>query len=160
MIKTKFDSYYVDIYGNIYSDFKTSRKKLPIGEYKKLKCTPDSTGYRKVIINGKKYLLHRIVYETFYPYFDKSTLVLHKDGNKLNNSIENLYHGSYSDNSKDALKHGVCSRSKLNENQVKKILELSNLRVNELSKMFDVSRWTISRILKGKTWEYITKGDV
>lgn len=45
-------------------------------------------GYRRIKINGKKYLTHRIVYLYHYGYIPKE--IDHIDNNKLNNDIKNL----------------------------------------------------------------------
>ena len=55
-------------------------------------------GHHKVVLyrpgnglRGKKYFVHRLVAIAFIPQLDKSRdVVNHKDGNKLNNCVENL----------------------------------------------------------------------
>lgn len=48
-----------------------------------------STGYKYVFIEGKMYLTHRLVAETWLE--GSQTFVRHRDGNKGNNAVENLY---------------------------------------------------------------------
>lgn len=62
--------------------------------------------------------LHRLMAETFIPNPSNHPLVLHRDGNKLNNTIENLYWGTYTDNSLDRYKH---ERERLNNTLIKTI---------------------------------------
>ena len=55
-------------------------------------------GYGQVFMNGKKHLIHVVLAKHFLgekpPGFD----VNHKDGNKLNNNIENLEYISHAEN--------------------------------------------------------------
>jgi hypothetical protein len=64
------------------------------GRYKNNKgCIIDvksSTGYKRLRISNKKYLLHRLVAITFIPNPENKEQVNHIDGNKLNNNAENL----------------------------------------------------------------------
>ncbi len=79
-------------------DFKYEDDKM----YRKLKtkwnCCNDlkatNTGYIRIIINKKNYLLHRLIYKYFNEDFDLTfsynNLIDHIDINPLNNKIENL----------------------------------------------------------------------
>ena len=49
-----------------------------------------SSGYKRIRIGKIKYLLHRLVAFTFIPNPYNKEQVNHIDGNKLNNSVENL----------------------------------------------------------------------
>jgi hypothetical protein len=49
-----------------------------------------SSGYKRVRIGDVKYLLHRLVAFTFIPNPENKAQVNHIDGNKLNNSVDNL----------------------------------------------------------------------
>ena len=49
-----------------------------------------SSGYKRVRIGDVKYLLHRLVAFTFIPNPENKEQVNHIDGNKINNSVENL----------------------------------------------------------------------
>jgi len=48
----------------------------------------NNTGYYRLELGGKKYLIHRIIFLMHHGYMPKE--VDHKDGDMLNNSIENL----------------------------------------------------------------------
>ena len=66
------------------------------GEYKRFmkpkecKMTIDSEGYYAVSIEGKRQRLHRIIYETFIGEIPDGCVIDHKNGNKLDNSLDNL----------------------------------------------------------------------
>ena len=128
-----------------------------------------STGnYLKVNIDRKNMAIHREVAKAFIPNHCKKLTVNHKDGNKLNNNISNLEWLTYSENMKHAYRIGLqTSRagenngfpSKLNKFQVQKIKlmnEMDNLGCVKISKIFNVSKSLISRIIKGKAWKHVT----
>lgn len=55
----------------------------------------------------QRQLVHRLVCLVFNgPNPPGKTMALHADGNKFNNSAENLYWGDYNDNMKDRISHG------------------------------------------------------
>ena len=68
----------------------------------------DRTGYRRVALmrNGvsKSYAVHRLVCVMFLPNPEKKRTVNHKDGNKLNNCLDNLEWATHSENHKHAYK--------------------------------------------------------
>ena len=73
-----------------------------------LKGHLENTGYISVNLNinnkKKNYALHRLVAQTFLENPDNLPIVNHKDGNKLNNNVENLEWVSQSYNCKYAFK--------------------------------------------------------
>ena len=81
---------------------------------KKIKGSIDSNGYRQMHLskNGeyKKKSLHRIVAEAFLPNPNNLPEVNHKDGNKLNNSVDNLEWCSSSYNHVHAFENGLHSK--------------------------------------------------
>lgn len=53
--------------------------------------TPDKDGYIKLHINHKQYMSHRLAFYCYHNYLpDKPLIIEHVDGNKQNNSINNL----------------------------------------------------------------------
>ena len=68
-------------------------------------------GYKQVLLtrNNKKQikLVHRLVAEAFLDNYDEKPCVNHKDGNKLNNNLENLEWCTYAENSNHAWKIGL-----------------------------------------------------
>lgn len=58
--------------------------------------------------DGKVYYkrLHRLMAEAFLPNPDNHPLVCHKDGNRSNNTLDNIYWGTSKDNWEDGIKHG------------------------------------------------------
>jgi len=119
-------------------------------------------GYRAVKVNGKPYLLHRMLLETFVgPSPTKGALACHKNDSRLDNRIENLYWGSHQDNSDDMVRNkrtlrGIKNpRAKLSPQQVKRIRSLYQsgryLQV-DLARLFGVGQTTISRVIRKANW--------
>ena len=67
--------------------------------------------YAYVFICDKSVLLHRLVASTFIPNPNNYPEVNHKDGNKLNNSVDNLEWCTRSMNMKHAYEHGFLDNS-------------------------------------------------
>ena len=70
-----------------------------------------NTGYYYVNLwlgcKSKSKKIHRLVAEHFIDNPDNKPCVNHKDGNKLNNTVENLEWCTLSENSKHAVEHGL-----------------------------------------------------
>lgn len=76
------------------------------------------TGYRTVTLydnnrNGKIKSIHRLVAETFLDNPNNYPVVNHKDGNKLNNNVDNLEWCTVSHNVKHAYNIGLAKIKKL-----------------------------------------------
>lgn len=71
----------------------------------------DRKGYRQVSLyrNGKEHhrKVHRLVAEAYIPNPDNKPCINHKDGNKLNNSVDNLEWVTYSENTIHAYRSGL-----------------------------------------------------
>ncbi len=78
---------------------------------KLLKPFKKTTGYLMVHLykEGRKYgrVIHRLLAETFIPNPENKYCVNHKDGNKLNNSLDNLEWCTYQENSRHAFDTGL-----------------------------------------------------
>jgi len=70
----------------------------------------DRYGYRRVLLNGKRRKVHRIVCEAFHGPQPLGNEVRHLDGSRSNNSAGNLAWGTRSDNMRDAAAHGTLAR--------------------------------------------------
>lgn len=127
-------------------------------------------GYKRIHVSdgGIQYrcLVHRLVAEAFIPNPENLPCVNHKDGNKLNNSVDNLEWCSYSQNNKHAFDVGLRSAkgedngyAKLTESQVKEIRESyikgkhTENNSNGLAKKYGVSPKTILDIVNYKNWK-------
>lgn len=123
----------------------------------------NGTGYYRVGICGKLQFVHRLVAEKYIPNPENKPQVNHKDGNKLNNCVENLEWVTNRENSLHALKNGMMrieenhQFAKLKRTQVAFIKSHDEMSRKELADLFNVSPRTITDIRKGKTWKTVEK---
>lgn len=97
--------YLISSYGRVWS----------IRGKKWLKYSVPSNGYAQIILcvnfHKKARMIHRLVAETFLPKIEGKEYVNHKDGNKLNNNINNLEWCTCSENQQHVnemgLKHNI-----------------------------------------------------
>ena len=86
-----------------------------VGHYEGKLITPnnDKNGYKAVNLSKNGVVnhidIHRLVAETFLPKDGERNVVNHKDGNKHNNTVENLEWVTYSENSKHAVRTGLLN---------------------------------------------------
>ncbi len=78
---------------------------------------PDKYGYIRILINKKKYPLHRLIYKYFNEDWDitdisKNNYIDHIDINRSNNKIENLRVVNASQNTRNQKKKENCINSK------------------------------------------------
>lgn len=89
------DDYYITTFGNVYS-FKK-------GVWRKLSPFVGSNGrYYAIKLNGKAFLIHRLVAITFIPNPQNLPEVNHKDKNTLNPNVDNLEWCTRKDNLNDS----------------------------------------------------------
>ena len=158
----KFD-YYVNDNGSIYSAISN----------KTLSYQLDKDGYAKVQLMSQdnkrhRYSVHRLVLENFMPIPNMHLLqVNHKDGNKLNNRLDNLEWVTASQNNTHKYKIGLATQkgeynngSKLTEKQVQEIIQLLLTKCytyREIGEKYNVDEETIGAIKRKKNWKYLTE---
>lgn len=133
-----------------------------------LKPSVGSNGYLKVSFRcfGKQYTknVHRLLAENFIENPLNLPCVNHIDGDKLNNSLENLEWCSYSHNVKHAYDNGLTKPylgskgTGLTDNDVLKIVELKcgGETLRKIANDFNVSQSCVSDIVLGRTWSHLT----
>ena len=135
------------------------------GEHK-YKLTPfvGKRGYYNFYVrfgNKRKHLkLHRLLAKAFIPNPQNLSEVMHLDGNKLNNNLDNLAWGSHKDNLSAKNWHHNrgenCGASKLTWPIVKVIRELVRRKCpvtqTRLAEYFNVTQSAISNIVRRKSW--------
>lgn len=99
-MEANFGRYYINEKGEVFSLFSKYGKRT-----RPLKLTPQARkdGYLQIRLRDEKgmsrmFLVHRIVAMTFIPNKFELPEVNHKDGDKTNNSVENLEWTTRSDN--------------------------------------------------------------
>lgn len=154
--------YYVTVDGHIWSE--QSQKYMAE--------SLDKDGYVKVSLRSKdlppkkchRYSVHRLMMENFFPFEDMERYqVNHIDGNKANNSLENLEWVTCKENIAHAITAGlraaINGAAKLTSQQVIEIYQRAqNGEKNvDLGREFGVHPDTIGKIRNKRAWREILK---
>lgn len=157
-VYSKCDKYLISTSGRIKSLYTNRILKLVLG----------SNGYYQVClrINKKSHnrSVHRLIAEMFIPNLENKRTVNHKDGNKLNNNVNNLEWNTDSENTIHAINNNLRFSKKglehhnvkLTENDVINIFK-SRLSESKLSKIYNVSGSQIGKIKRKDRWKHILK---
>ena len=154
-----FPGYEVSHIGMVRSwRHKSGRRKEPYI----LKTPPRSNGYLQVSLRDKhgaikNKTVHRLVAAAF---LKGSGMVLHRDGDKSNNCVWNLYYGDAAQNAEDAYKHGALNmgeshyKAKLSLDDVRQIRFdlLRGVKQADLARHYGVHKTTIAKIASGVNW--------
>ena len=116
-----FDDYFISNHGRVRSD------KKPISTIFKDKIIPSGYKQVKLSIKGAKYYryVHRLVAQAFVDNPNNLPWVNHIDGNKINNSWENLEWVMPSENTKHAFRIGL---NHINEKQRQNLSLMTRLK--------------------------------
>lgn len=159
------DIYMVSNYGRIkrfnkdnrYKSFKIL-KPHRVNKYGHLKIDLYKNSLRKT------YHIHRLVLEAFIGSCPPGKEGCHNDGNPSNNFVDNLRWDTRLENIKDKIRHKTMpmgskhGRAKLNEKQVriiKWLLKDGCLTQKEIAKIFNVSKYIISKIKNNIIWRHV-----
>lgn len=143
---------------------------------------PGNTGYPRIRVQGRLWLLHRYLWTQAHGTIPPGMLVCHRCDNRMCLNVEHYFLGSIADNNRDMYEKGRHHRktqkeidefvqrmkllppkrgsangnSKLNEEQVKEIRKLfPSIRVAELARQFGVSSKLITLIVKKEVWKHV-----
>lgn len=121
-----------------------------------LKRTKTTTGYWKVELykNRKKKSkkVHRLVAKAFIPKKEGKELINHKDGNPLNNKVDNLEWCNQSENMKHAYKTGLIPSNFIkHKEEIKEEYKTNkNSTINGLSRKYQCSISSIRKLLNSE----------
>ena len=123
-------------------------------------CSPRITvkGYFSVCLCDKgkerEHLVHRLVAKAFLPQVDGKSQVNHKDGNKLNNNVENLEWCTPSENTRHAISLGL--RKHYFPPNSKRILAIKNENeqkiynsINSMCRELNLDHASVRKVIKG-----------
>lgn len=148
-----YPGYFIDEEGEVFS---TKSNKV-------LSTHIDSWGYRFVTLHscgkGKCIKIHKLVAETFIGDRPEGLQINHRDGNKLNNNVNNLEYCTPSQNTKHAFSNGLAIapkgethyNCKLSDDNIREIRRYKGqASQSAVGGMFGVSREHIRDIWNNK----------
>lgn len=147
--ETKYKGYFVNKEGVVASKRDNKGRINYNKPFKILKQSMSTSGYLQIHISynckRKSVFVHRLVAETFYG--DSDLTVDHKDGNKLNNRLDNLQFMTLGDNVRKS------SLGKIPWNRINVVVFLNEETysfdsIKEFCKFFDIRKLQITELLK------------
>lgn len=144
---------------------------------KVLKGCVDSTGYYAVMLysgapsTGKWRRVHLIVAEAFFGARSEGQVTNHRDGNKLNNRLENLEYCTHAENMAHAGRTGLMPDQKGERNgnakltaqdveQIRQMVLEHGANITAVGRLYGVSRETVRGIIKFQYWKDLAKEGV
>jgi hypothetical protein len=153
------NDYEISSSGNIRSKerYRKNRNGYMLVKSQIIKPHNHPKGYLRITLarNNTKanFFVHRLVAQAFIPNLENLPQINHKDGNKKNNSIENLEWCDNNYNRYHAVVNNLHS-TLLKKEDVKYIRE-SSQNSYELANLFKVTRQHINRIKRKRFWKHI-----
>lgn len=154
-----WEEYQISEVGEIYSKRRNVMLKVWKASNKYPRVTLSKNGIEKT------FCIHKLVALAFIPNPENKRTVNHKDGNKLNNHVDNLEWATISENMIHAVSTGLCKphdfgkgenhdSAKLNNVDIAMIRVLLNhdFTQKQIAKRFGVHSTHISAIKLNKTW--------
>lgn len=113
--------------GEIYTtdhNYKRINGRVDNRRGKCLKPKINKYGYKTIVLtkNGirKNYAVHRLVAMAYIPNPQNKPTINHKDGNKLNNNINNLEWATHAEQKAHSIKNGLCIKNLLSLQEASK----------------------------------------
>ena len=164
--------YQISNYGRVLSLYRQVRCRGGAHRGKEqslLKPCEDSAGYLLVVLSDKgvkkSHRIHRLIATGFISNSYNYKCVNHIDGNKTNNSIDNLEWCTHLHNNVHALNTGLrvslkgedAVTSKLTDKKVLgiKFLLGESIPIRKIAALFSISQTSVFCIKSGKTWRHV-----
>lgn len=112
-----FPGYHITRDGCLYSRYNNIGKLT--NSYKKNKAYSRSNGYQQIVLKIRslnklrRAYIHRLVAESYIPNPENKPCVCHKDNNRANNHVDNLYWGTYKENSEQMVRDNHTKKGKV-----------------------------------------------
>ncbi len=168
-IKGYGGKYFADESGRVWS---SGSNKIPNGGF--LKPWLIGNGYESIMLyqdkKPSKFLVHRIIAQSFIPNPNNLPEVNHKDGDRLNNRSSNLEWVSSKQNKQHAIALGLYKRlgqnpvrgarhpkAKFKEDDIILIRHMAECGDSyaSIGRLFDTTGENISSIVRRKTWTHV-----
>ncbi len=161
------DQYSVSNSGRVRSEDRVVIQKNDVVKRLKgqiLSTLYDSQGYPQISLGReKKVLIHTLVLESFIAPRPDNLFARHLNGDKTDNSLENLMWDTMSNNQADKIKHGTNNagtkhyRSKFTEEDIRTIRHLreQGAAYVEIAKRFSVTDGAIKDICYKRNWKCV-----
>lgn len=158
-MKKIFEGYYITEDGRIWS----SKSNKFIAQ----RISPKGYYVVNLSINKhcKTYQVHNLIAIAFIPNPNNYNVINHKDGNKLNNNINNLEWCTQKYNMQHAFKNNLINVAKgirtknghFNEKDINNIrlLRQQGLSQYSIAKKYNVTKEAIQQILSGNTYKWV-----
>lgn len=160
-----FDSYFVSEIGEVYTvkpqNGQMYKKGFIRGIMHEIAPFENDRGYLIIKLSNPDHRyhkrVHRLVAEAFIPNPNNYPVVNHKDGNILNNDVDNLEWCTSQYNTNHAFKNlgvGSCKKVKLTELQTNQ--EIIFYSIRECERYLNLTHGYLSRLLSGEInkWKY------
>ena len=121
-------------------------------------------GYRKIDLgrpNGRAYVHHLVAAAFLGAKPDWAECINHRDGDKFNNSVDNLEWSTIADNNRHARNTGLvgqhgenCNLTKYSDHLVasmRRVFDKYQPTRREIADLFDVSEMMASQVIRGQT---------
>lgn len=140
---------------NVTVTLRSKLRKMTNEDYPSVILFSDGKRHRKQV--------HLLVIRAFRGVAPTGMQTRHLDGNSKNPRLDNLVYGTPKENQNDRIDHGTsnrgerCGNSKLTEQEVAEIRSLGGREKHRsIAKRYNVRQSTISRIIRGDTWGWMT----
>lgn len=123
------------------------------------------TGYLKLEIQGKSYLVHRLILSAFRGAMPSTVVSRHLNGIRTDNRPSNLVWGTQKENYSDSIRHGtnICGEkvvfSKLTETDVRSIRSRyasGGISQRKLAREYGVQLQCIQQVIHRRSWKHVT----
>ena len=119
-----------------------------------LRCSNTTTGYKKIelCVNGKvkTFKVHRLVGFAFIPNPENKPNINHKDGNPINNYIENLEWCTQRENVIHGYATGLTPKQYIPKDIIEDMYYSQRLSICKISKILGIKSW----VLRNRAKEY------
>jgi hypothetical protein len=122
----------------------------------------DRDGYGRMRLEGKERFTHRIAYEAWVAALEPNKVIMHTCDKPACCNPEHLKQGTQGENNRDCAAKGRKAKGSANGNAKLTEYQVSLIRLwftkgvsgEELSKIFNISRVQIRKILTLKNWDF------